>query len=227
MSTYPSPDQINFTGADEASPDQEYYWGWQVHFSRLWRIIYTQTAVIVVLLAILALSFAKFQPSIQHVTLDGGYMVVWDEERPSYIDGVEYNPARFRSLVTSFVEGRYGYDHRNMQKINNALRLMSAEAAEEEREKLRALNPASTIIGAGLTANLRIDWSSWEVRAQGGGRFSVSVPGEADINDGARYRDPASPLVTPFTIDLVVQAVRATDTNPLGYIIVSTGRDIL
>jgi len=212
---------------DEISQDQAYYLGWSVQHTRLWLAFVASLIVNIVLVVTMFTSVAKYQPAVQYVTLEGGYPVVWNEAGNPVIGDTEYVPARLRAVVMNFIEYRYGYDWQNIQRINTALALMSQEAQAAERQKFFDLQPRETIVATRTKVELKPDYAQWKVVALGDGRFEVSVPGEARITDAVRYTDPANPLVKPFTVTLAVQTVQATDTNPLGYVIISTGRDIL
>lgn len=224
---YPTPDQIELPEPDEVSPDQAFYLSWIAQHNRLTLFLAASVVLNVILAVSLFVQTAKYKPTIQYVTLEGGYPVVWNEANNPVIDSVEYVPARLRAVVRNFIENRYAYDWQNLSKINTALRLMSNEAQAAERQKFLDLNPQETIVAARMQVTLHPDYSNWKVIALGKGRFEVQVPGEAHITDAVRNPDPRHPLVKPFTIKLTVQAVEATDTNPLGYVVIATGRDIL
>ncbi|HEX7070898.1 MAG TPA: VirB8/TrbF family protein [Rhodothermales bacterium] len=227
MSTYPSPDHIGIPEPDEPSEDQEYYVGWLVQHHRAWLTIWGLAALAVLEALVLILVVARFKPTVQYVTLDGGYVTVWNERGNPVIDNKEYVPARLRAVVQSFVMNRYEYDWQNLQKLNTALKLMSVEAAEAERQKINDLNLAASIVTPRLKSTLTLDYTNWKVVAQGAGQFAVELQGQLSLNDALRYPDPQHPFVKPVTIKLVVKTVPATDVNPLGYVIVSTGRDLL
>lgn len=227
MSRYPNPDQIELPPPDEISPDQDYYLGWNVQHNRVWLAFVASVILNVILALAIFSSISKYRPVIQYVTLEGGYPVVWNEAGNPVIDGTEYVPARLRAVVMNFIENRYAYDWQNLQKINTAFALMSDEAQAAERDKFFALQPRETIVATRMKVELQPDYSNWSVVALGEGRFEVTVPGVAHITDAVRNPDPRSPLVRPFKITLTVQTVPATETNPLGYVIISTGRDIL
>lgn len=227
MSRYPTPDQIELPPPDEISQDQAFYLGWQVQHNRLWLAYAISLVVNAVLVATMFLTTTKYRPAIQYVTLEGGYPVVWNDVGNVVVGGTEYVPARLRAVVSNFIKYRYEYDWQNPQKINTALALMSDDAQAAEREKFFALQPRETIVEARMKVELQPDYSNWSVVALGNGRFEVTVPGTARITDAVRNPDPHNPLVKSFTATLTIQTVPATDTNPLGYVIISTGRDIL
>ena len=152
--------------------------------------------------------------------------MVWNDYGNLVIDDREYVPARLRAVVMSFIENRYGYDYQNLQKINSALRLMSESAQIEERERIRALDLTNTVVANRVKKDVRPDYSRWRVVPLGGGRFDIEVPIQV-ATTSTDHPDPRNPLITSHVINLTVQTVPATDINPLGYVIVSTGRDIL
>lgn len=228
MSQYPSPDQIELPEPDEISPDQSYYLGWLVQHARLWLVVAGLGVLNVLLVVALLVQGMKFEPSVQYVTLEGGgYPVLWNERGNPVIDDVEYVPARMRAVVRTFIENRYGYDYQNLSRLNSALRLMSDEAREAELAKIDAIDLRTNVVQAEMKVALNIDWTNWDVVSQGDGVFQVTVAGEALITDAFRNPDPDNPMSRPFSTTLVVRTVPASDTNPLGYQIISTGRDII
>lgn len=226
-SQYPSEDSIQLPDPGQSSPDQEYYYGWMVQHNRLW----IATGFLAILSAFLAftlfLATVRYQPEVEYVTLDGGYPVVWSDHGHVVIDDYEYVPPRLRAVVMNFIENRYGYDFQNLERINSALRLMSEEAASEERDKIRRADLGSNVLEPQMEVTLHPDYTNWRVVPLGQGRFQVTVPGEMEITDAERYPDPDHPHVQNFEVELTLQTVPATDTNPLGYVIVGTGPDIL
>lgn len=224
---YPSRDQLDLPEPDEISPDQEYYLGWLVQHNRLWLSLVVLVVILVISLVANFVQATKYQPSVRYVTLQGGYPVVWNGQNQIAIDSTQYVPARLQSVVRSFIENRYEYDWQNPQKINSALRLMGPDARQQEMQKLRDLNLQNNVIVPQLKVNLRMNWSNMQVIAQGGGKFEVRVDGEASITEAVSDTEPTNPQVRPITLQLVVQSVEATETTPLGYVVVATGRGIL
>lgn len=224
---YPTPDQLELPELDEISPDQSVYISWIAQHNRIFLSFVASFVLNIILALSLVTQASKFKPYIQYVTLEGGYPVVWNEHGNPVIDGVEYVPPRLRAVVRNFIEHRYGYDWQNLTKINTALRLMSSEAQAVERQKFLDLNPQETIVATRMRVTLHPDYANWKVVALGNGRFEVEVPGEAHIVDAFRNPDPNNPFVRPFIVKLTVQTVEASDVNPLGYVVIATGRDIL
>jgi hypothetical protein len=225
-SKYPDPADIGYPDTDDRSADQEYYTTILVTHNRLWLAFVVSALINVLLVVGLIAQASKFRPSIEYFTLDGGYPAVWNDRGNLTIDGTEYAPARLRAVVSSFISNRYGWDYQNTDKVRVALRLMSGEAQQAELKKIQDLNPTVNVVGASLKTELVIDYSNWKVIAQGNGRFEVVIEGQARITD-IRNSNQNAPLVRPVVFNLVVQTVPATDVNPLGYEIISTGRDIL
>ena len=224
---YPSPERIQLPNAPSPTPDQHYYVGWLVTHNRLWLALLATAAVAVIELLVIFTMAAKFHPTFQTVTLDGGYPVAWNPQGNVVIDSVEYQPARLRAVVESFLQDRYAYDWQDLQKINTALRLMSTDAQAAERQKLDALNLQTSVVGVRLKTTLKLDWSNFTVKPVGKGRFAITVQATALFTDAYRNTDPLNPASKPVTLNVTVQAVPATDLNPLGYVVVATGRDIL
>lgn len=221
---YPTPAQLALPSLDP-TPDQELHAAWRVQHDRLWVAFAGAGGVSVLLLILLLVQTARFKPAIHYVTLEGGYIVTWNQGGNAVIDGVEYVPARLRAVVSTFLETRYEYDWQNLDKIRTALNLMGTKAAEEEREKIRDLSPASNIVAAHLKVELRPDYSKWQVIALGKGVFQVTIGGYARINDIVRFPDPNRPLIKRFEVRFVLKTVPATDENPHGYEVISTGKD--
>ncbi len=221
---YPSPESLELPAVD-ATPEQETLAAWKVQHNRAWLAFWIAAAVGVLAIIGMIVQTAKYKPAIKYVTLDGGYVAIWNEGGNAVIDGVEYVPARLRAVVTSYVENRYAYDWQNLDKIRNALNLMQVDAAAQERQKIKDLSPAQNIVASRLKVDLKLDYSKLSVVAQGKGTFQVTLGGEARINDLVRYPDPSQPLRKPVEMKLVVQSVAATDLNPLGYVVISTGKD--
>jgi hypothetical protein len=225
---YPDPQDVVFPDADLASPDQEFYTTILVAHNRLWLAAALSMALNALLVIGLVTLTARFKPVLQFVEFESGHVVTWNESGTTLVDGVEYYPARLRSVVSSFVRNRYEWDFQNTDKVRLALRLMSAEAQQAELRKIADFNPSVNVIGTSLKTELVVDWALLDVRSAGGGKFEVTVNGEARILDAVRYRDPSNPLVRPVSFTLVVQSITPTDLNPIGYEIVSTGnREIL
>jgi hypothetical protein len=225
VAKYPSEHQYNLPDDDTLSPDQEYYVGWQVQHSRLWVAVTALSALLALSLFANVSAARKFQPVVQYVTLEGGYVVTWNERSNPVINDVEYVPARLRAVATAFVGGRYAWDHQDLQKLNSALRLMSPEARDQEQVKIREVNPAENVVAVRLKVDLEMNWGEMRVTAEGSGRFRVYIPGQASISDAIRHT--GAPAVRPVTFELVIQTVPANDINPLGYVVVATGRDII
>lgn len=224
---YPAPEQLDLPEPDEVSPDQEYYLGWLVQHNRLWVTLVVLAVILAISLVANVVQVGKYQPTVKYVTLQGGYPVVWNGQEQITIDSQEYSPARLQSVVRSFITNRYEYNWQNPQKINSALRLMGAEARQEEMQKLQDFNLRTSVIAPQLKVELRMEWSNMQVVARGDGRFEVSVDGEISITDAVRNTNPQHPEVRPVTLRLGVQAVEPTETTPLGYQIVATGRGVL
>lgn len=228
-SQYPDPDDIALPDPDDTSPDQEYYVGWMVQHSRLW--LTTAGIGALCLFLVFALisqsrshtaAMANFKPTVQYVTLKGGYPVVWREGKDPAIDGTQYVAARFRAVVNTFIENRYGLDYQNFAaQMNTALGLMSEEAREAEARKIAALSPRENILGVGLKVDLILN-DGYEPEALGDGRFRVEVTGMARITDRVRNEDPVE---RPVRFSITVQTVPATEVNPLGYVVVATGNN--
>jgi hypothetical protein len=198
---------------------------WRVQHNRVWALAAAGWVVVMLLLVLTIVQTARFRPRINYVTLEGGYPVTWNQGGNAVIDGVEYVPARLRATVSTFIDARWAYDWQDLGRIRTALNLMDSRAAEEERDKIRELDPATNVVGTHLKVDLKPDYATWHVAAEGKGTFRVTVNGVARINDLLRYPDPARPLVKRFTVELVVRSQPATDDNPNGYVVVSTSRD--
>jgi hypothetical protein len=223
-SRYPSPSRIAAPRPHSVSPDQKYHEGWEVNYSRMFVLLLISISLNVLQTVQGVISASRFRPAVQMVTLDGGYVVAWNDRGNAVIDEMEFVPARMREVVRQFTEGRYAYDYQNIQKMNNALRLMSPEAAGEERKKLEAIDLARTIIAPRMKVSLQPNLDELKITPQGKGRYDVTVTGRALINN-ATYPDPTAPMARPFSIQFTVQTVPSSDAYPSGLQIVSTGRD--
>lgn len=225
MASYPPPDALDVPALDPP-PDQEIHAGWLVQHNRLWALVAVETLTLLALLAVIVLQLGKYRPSVQLVTLDGGFPVAWNERGAAVIDNVEYIPARLRAVVSAFIDARYSYDYQNITKLTTVRGMMDAAGWNAEAEKIRDLGLRANVVDAKLKVTLTPDFGTLHVVAQGKGAFRVSVSGKMSVTDGVRYTDPDKPLVKGFEVSLVLQSVPA-DVNPLGYVITSTGRDIL
>lgn len=207
----------------EHSADQMYYVGWLVQHNRLWLLVMALVLVNTLQAVMGIAQLLRYRPSIQYVTLTGGYPVLWNEHNELVIGGSVYQPERLRAVVLDFIQDRYAYDWQDIQKINTAFRYLSADAQKAEQAKLAT----EAVIGNHIKISVRPDLSHFAVKPQGPGRFSVEIPAQVSMTDAVRYTDAEHPYIKTVTIQLVVQTTAPTDLNPLGYTIVSTGKDIL
>lgn len=224
---YPNPEDLDLPDAGDPSPDAMFYLGWVVQHARLWVAC---TVLITLLAASLALNLFQlktYEPSTEFVDLNSGYPVIVNAEGEVEVDGTLYRPVHMRAVVQSFIENRYGYNWQNLQKINRAIEFMAPSAVDIEREKIREADLGNRVYNARATWDLAIDMSAWKVQALGSGQFKVTVPGTAYILDNFRHTDPENPFPKRFTADLTVRTTTISDSNPFGYEIVETGRDII
>lgn len=221
---YPGPEEVGFPTDHRPSPFQELIVN--ALYENSWKIV-----MIAALLAINGLQGIAYlrlsgkQVTREYYTLQGAFPVVVTHDGIA-IDSVEYAPGRLAALVEQFVEARYAYDWQNTSKFQAALRLMDARAVAAEEEKIRALNAGTTVVARGLKVRLLMDYDNMVVRPLGRGRFQVTVSGQAEFTEdrgvsrgGARW--------VQVSIPLTVQTAATTRKAPLGYVVVSTGRDLI
>jgi hypothetical protein len=101
---------------------------------------------------------------------------------------------------------------------------MSSDAANVEREKLKAMDLRASVLDRRLTVDLRLDLSAIQPVVSQDGEFTVTIPATAVItfNDGT----PGSgvPIERKPTLTLRLRSVPET-VNPLGYIVSGTGEN--
>lgn len=224
---YPSAEELEFPTSADLSPDATYYLGWQVQHSRLWLFCLLLVALLAGSLVLNLLQAKRYQPTVAYVELDNGYPVIVNASGEVEVDGKVYRPVHLRRVVTSFIENRYGYNWQDLQKINRAIDFMSPAAVNAEREKIREADLGNRIYNTKAVWRLVLDVDNWNVTALGNGRFKVTVPGTAYINDAFRHTDPENPFPKKFTAEVVVATTAVSELNPFGYEIVETGRDII
>src|SRR5690606_23663039 len=98
----------------------------------------------------------------------------------------------------TFVEARYGYDYRNLNKINRAIEFMTREAVELEQAKINGLNLPRRIYNGQWVYKLDFTTDNWTVEPLGQGRFRITVSGKALINDAMTHTDINNPFPKPF-----------------------------
>jgi hypothetical protein len=211
--------------ADPAGgPDQEKYAEHLVFHNRLWLLVIFLGVVIVVLGITLLTVTAKFRPAVSFVTLEGQQAVIWKPDSTLVIGNKSYSPARLTEVIRQFAQARYAYDWTNLRPVVNSLTLMSSDAANVEREKLKAMDLRASVLDRRLTVDLRLDLSAIQPVVSQDGEFTVTIPATAVItfNDGT----PGSgvPIERKPTLTLRLRSVPET-VNPLGYIVSGTGEN--
>lgn len=220
---YPKPESLELPIA-ASSPDQDYFQPWLVQHARLWVSLGVVLLALIGSISLNIVQAVRYQPVTRFVTFVGGLPVEITSEGMQ-IDGYTYSPQRLRAFVKTFVLYRYGYDWEHLDRLNEAIRLMSEQAVSIEGQKIRNLDVATRIYGTRAKYHLEIDLDNMDVVALGDGRFEVRVPGRASITDNIRHTDVAAPFIKPFAIRLVVATSRITENNPYGYVVVETGED--
>lgn len=229
MSTpgYPKPEQIGIPETDDRSPDQEYYVGWLVQHNRLWVLVIVLTGIVVFQSVLLLAALNKPRP-IQYVSLDAaGVSIAFKDDGTPVIGGTEYSPARLRWIVGSFIQNRYAYDWQNPDKLRTAFVYLSPEARVQEAAKLSEFDFQGQIVAPQAKVDLQLDLSNWTVTAQGKGVFEVSVQCKLRMTNRVRFTTEQTAFTKDVLIKLVVRAIKPTDTNIVGFEIISTGKDIL
>lgn len=224
---YPNPEDLEIPDPGDISPDQTYAFGWIIQHARLWLACLGLFLALLASIALNIVQAVRYRPVVVWYEFQSGYLVAYNERGEQMIDGVVYRPGPLRAVVRNFIENRYGYDWRDLNKINSAIRYLSPEAVPEEQKKIQEAELGSRIYSVRATWRLELDMDRMQVQALGKGRFRVRVPGTAYINDALNYPDPAKPYPKPFIAEVTVATVPATETNPWGYQIVGTGRDII
>lgn len=228
-SKYPDPDDLDLPLPDETDPASEYAMGYITQHNRLWAAFVGSVVLNLLLVIVALLLLKKDQPPVAYVTLRGGLPVVATEEGQFTIGGKEFSPARLTGVVKDYLESRFNYDWKNLTRVNDALRYLTAEAAAKERERLTENFLQSKIIVPQVTVKLELDYQNMEVIAITGkpGEFEVIVKGLALYNDLARFPDPASPQKRPTQFKLRVATVESSATNRDGYVITIIPEEIL
>lgn len=222
----PRPKHLNFPEEPEVRADKPFLAPWMQDIDKRWAFVAAGILLVGISVFFNFYQGFTYEPENEYFTASSGYPVYYNEAGRVVVDSVVYRPGPFRYVLNRFVENRYEYDWMSVNKINDALSLMSEQARNAELRTLQQIGLRENIIQPQIRVQLDLDWSDWELVPLGNGRFQVQMPGKARVLDAVNHTDPANPAVHPVEVEVVLQAVRASTANPYGYMIISTGKDL-
>lgn len=223
------PEELELPTIPNYSPDQRIVLGWITQHDRIFFLaikLGLLAAVLLVSNIYLGTRLANQNVHQEWFEFESGYLVAFDESGELTVDGVTYRPTMLRGMLTNYVDSRMGYDFRQIERIDEALRYLTNEAAQEEQARIRSSDLVNRIINTRSVYQTLPSMDEMTVSALGNGRFRVNIPGTARVNN-LDYPDPRQPFDLRFNLEFIVESTSQTEANPYGYVISDPPRDIL